>query len=105
HTVLVSHDGDRLTGYGVLRPGHDSLRIGPLFADTAADAHALFAALTAEAAGAQVAIDVPETSTAGVALAESAGFTPSFETARMYTGPVREYARERVFGVTTLELG
>ncbi|MEU2778025.1 GNAT family N-acetyltransferase, partial [Streptomyces sp. NPDC007162] len=77
HTVFVRHDGDRLTGYGVLRPGRDSLRIGPLFADTAADAHALFAALTTEAAGAQVAIDVPETSTAGIALAESAGFTPS----------------------------
>jgi hypothetical protein len=43
--------------------------------------------------------------TAQVALAEEAGFTPSFETARMYTGPVRPYAQERVFGVTTLELG
>ncbi|MCG7209744.1 GNAT family N-acetyltransferase [Streptomyces arenae] len=105
HTALVRHDGDRVTGYGVLRPGRDSLRIGPLFADTAADAHALFAALSAAAAGAEVAIDVPETSTAAVALAEAAGFTPSFETARMYTGPVRDHARDRVFGVTTLELG
>lgn len=30
---------------------------------------------------------------------------PSFETARMYTGPVRPFARERVYGITTLELG
>ncbi|MEU9454055.1 GNAT family N-acetyltransferase [Streptomyces sp. NPDC048277] len=105
HRAIVRHDGDRLTGYGVLRPGRDSLRIGPLFADTAEDAQALFAALTAEAAGGQVAIDVPETSAAGIALAEEAGFTASFETARMYTGPVRDHARERVFGVTTLELG
>ncbi|MEV7981124.1 GNAT family N-acetyltransferase [Streptomyces sp. NPDC086519] len=105
HRALVRHDGDRLTGYGVIRPGRDTLRIGPLFADTADDARALFTGLTAEAAGAQVAIDVPETSTAGVALAEAAGFAPSFETARMYTGPVRDHAGERVFGVTTLELG
>ncbi|MFE4963202.1 GNAT family N-acetyltransferase [Streptomyces sp. NPDC056660] len=105
HRAFVRHDGDRLTGYGVIRPGHDCLRIGPLFADTAEDARALFTALVAEAAGRQVAVDVPEISTAGVALAEEAGFTPSFETARMYTGPVRDYARERVFGVTTLELG
>lgn len=32
-------------------------------------------------------------------------YTGSFETARMYTGPIRPYAEERVFGVTTLELG
>ncbi|MGJ5749409.1 hypothetical protein FB563_6993 [Streptomyces puniciscabiei] len=105
HRAFVRHDGARLTGYGVLRPGHDTLRIGPLFADTAEDARALFAALTAEAAGHEVAIDVPEPNAAGVALAEGAGFQASFETARMYTGPVREHARHRVFGVTTLELG
>ncbi|MEU8967743.1 GNAT family N-acetyltransferase [Streptomyces monashensis] len=105
HRAFVRHDGGRPTGYGVLRPGHDSLRIGPLFADTAEDARALFTALTAEAGGREVAIDVPETSAAGVALAEEAGFRASFETARMYTGPVRDHARHRVFGVTTLELG
>ncbi|MGW0881982.1 GNAT family N-acetyltransferase [Streptomyces sp. NPDC002671] len=105
HRTLVRHDGTRLTGYGVIRPGRDTLRIGPLFADTADDARALFAALTADVAGREVAIDVPEPNTAGAALAEQAGFTASFETARMYTGPVRAHAQERVFGVTTLELG
>ncbi|MFJ9870583.1 GNAT family N-acetyltransferase [Streptomyces sp. NPDC101165] len=105
HRAFVRHDGDRLSGYGVIRPGRDSLRIGPLFADTADGARALFAALTTEAAGHEVAIDVPEPNTAGVALAEEAGFSASFETARMYTGPVREHARERIFGVATLELG
>jgi len=103
-------DGNRtgkgaITGYGVVRPGRDAPRIGPLFADTADDARALFAALTADAAGTEVAIDVPEPNSAAVALAEEAGFAPSFETARMYTGTVREFAGERVFGVTTLELG
>ncbi|UXY25865.1 GNAT family N-acetyltransferase [Streptomyces sp. HUAS TT20] len=105
HRTFVRHDAGRLTGYGVIRPGRDSLRIGPLFADGPDDARALFAALTADAAGREVAIDVPETNAAGIALAEAAGFTPSFETARMYTGPVRDYAQDRVFGVTTLELG
>jgi GNAT superfamily N-acetyltransferase len=103
--AVVRRTGGRVTGYGVIRPGHDALRIGPLFADTPEDARAVFAALTTEAAGREVAVDVPETNPAGVALAEEAGFTPSFETARMYTGPVRPYAQERVFGVTTLELG
>jgi hypothetical protein len=105
HRAFVRHDGGRLSGYGVLRPGRDTLRIGPLFADTAEDARALFAALTAESAGREVAVDVPEPNAAGIALAEAAGLRPSFETARMYTGPVRAHAQERVFGVTTLELG
>lgn len=108
HRVFVRADvepGDRLTGYAVLRPAHDSLRIGPLFADTAEDADALFAALAGEALGREICIDVPEPNTAAVALAERSGLTPSFETARMYTGPVRPFAGERVYGVTTLELG
>jgi hypothetical protein len=105
HRAVVRYDGDRLTGYGVLRPGHDALRIGPLFADTADDARALFAALTAGVTGSEISVDVPEPNTAGVALAEEAGLRASFETARMYTGPVRAHARERVFGVSTLELG
>lgn len=105
HRAFVRVEEDRLCGYAVIRPARDSLRIGPLFADTAEDADALFAALTAEAAGQEIAIDVPEPNTAAVALAERAGLTPSFETARMYTGPVRSFAAERVYGVTTLELG
>ncbi|UUU36330.1 GNAT family N-acetyltransferase [Streptomyces sp. CA-210063] len=105
HRALARVVDGRLTGYGVIRPGRDALRIGPLFADTAADARALFAGLAAEAAGRELAIDVPEPNAAAVALAEEYGLTPSFETARMYTGPIRPYAEERVFGVTTLELG
>ncbi|GHD86009.1 GNAT family N-acetyltransferase [Streptomyces naganishii] len=105
HRAVLRRSGRRLTGYGVLRPARDGARVGPLFADTAVDARALFTALTAHAQGLPVSIDVPETNKPALALAEDAGLVPSFETARMYTGPVRPYARERVFGVTTLELG
>ncbi|MFE6549441.1 GNAT family N-acetyltransferase [Streptomyces sp. NPDC057746] len=105
HRVFVRLEGDRLTGYGVIRPARVGLRVGPLFADTVDDAGALLAACAGEAAGRELAVDVPETNTAGVALAERSGLTPSFETARMYTGPVRAFAGERVYGVTTLELG
>lgn len=103
HRVLVRTAGGRLTGYGVIRPAADAPRIGPLFADTAEDARALLAALTAD--GRPFAVDVPTTNTAAVDLAGELGLTPSFDTARMYTGPVRPYAEDRVFGVTTLELG
>lgn len=105
HRAFVRRTEGRLTGYGVIRPGHDALRIGPLFADTVEDARELLLALVAEAAGREFVIDIPGTNVAAVALAEEFGLTPSFDTARMYTGPVRPFAGERVYGVTTLELG
>ena len=40
-----------------------------------------------------------------VALAESHDMRGVFETARMYTGPAPTCELERVFGVTSLELG
>lgn len=103
HRALVRFVDGRLTGYGVIRPARDAARVGPLFADTAEDARALLHALTAD--GQPYAVDVPTTNAAGVALAGELGLTPSFDTARMYTGPVRPCARDRIFGVTTLELG
>ena len=40
-----------------------------------------------------------------VALAQNLGLVPVFETARMYTGAIPPLRLERVFGVTTFELG
>lgn len=105
HRALARIVDGRITGYGVLRPAQGVLRVGPLFADTRADAEELFDALTAETNGVPVVIDVPESQPHAVALAETRGMKPTFETARMYTGPVRDLAEERIFGVTTLELG
>ena len=50
-------------------------------------------------------LDVPEPNRDAVALARSRGLAPVFETARMYTGAVRDVAIHRIFGVTTFELG
>ncbi|MET9346993.1 GNAT family N-acetyltransferase [Streptomyces termitum] len=108
HRALARVADGRVTGYGVVRPCQDEARVGPLFADGPADAAALLDALAEEARGfgaRSVAVDVPETNPEAVRLAEERGLTPTFETARMYTGPVRPIARDRVFGVTTLELG
>ncbi|MFE8940640.1 GNAT family N-acetyltransferase [Streptomyces sp. NPDC007872] len=108
HRALARVVDGRPTGYGVVRPAQGEARIGPLFADTPADAAALLDGLAAEARGFgsdRIAVDVPEVNPAAVRLALERGLEPTFETARMYTGPVRPVARERVFGVTTLELG
>ncbi|GEB61718.1 GNAT family N-acetyltransferase [Streptomyces gardneri] len=108
HRALVRVVDGRPVGYGVVRPARDEARVGPLFADTPADAAALLDALAAQArdfGSARIAVDMPESNPAAARLALERGLEPTFETARMYTGPVRPVARERVFGVTTLELG
>ena len=38
-------------------------------------------------------------------LVEGFSFAPAFETARMYTGPAPAIDMQRLFGVTTFELG
>ena len=55
--------------------------------------------------GGEVFLDVPAVNREAVALAESLGLAPVFETARMYTGAIPPLRLERVFGVTTFELG
>lgn len=77
HTARAAVRDGRLTGYGVIRAARDGHRVVPL----------------------------PEHNTAAHALAEERKLTPSFETVRMYTGPVPPSRSARVFGVTSLELG
>jgi len=98
------HDG-RLAGYGLLRPCRRGYKIGPLFADNEQLADALFQALSECAVDAPLFLDVPETNPAAVMLAQRHGMQVVFETARMYTGPVPSLPIERIFGVTTFELG
>jgi GNAT superfamily N-acetyltransferase len=95
----------KLAGYGVLRPCQVGYKIGPLFADTDRIADALFQSLCTDSCGASVFLDTPEPNEAAVALARRYGMRPCFETARMYTKQVPDFPLDRVFGVTTFELG
>jgi GNAT superfamily N-acetyltransferase len=95
----------RLVAWGVIRPSRTGCKIGPLVADDRAAAEAVFAALAAAAGGGEIFVDVPSVNRDAVALAGDHGLSPVFETARMYTGPIRPLRLGRVFGVTTFELG
>jgi hypothetical protein len=48
---------------------------------------------------------MPDINKPAIALAEQIGLKPSFETARMYTGPDPKLDYAGLFGVTSLELG
>jgi GNAT superfamily N-acetyltransferase len=95
----------RLAGWGVIRPCRKGHKIGPLVADDHASAEAVLSALLAGVGGGEIFLDVPSINRDAVALAQDLGLAPVFETARMYTGAIRSLRLERVFGVTTFELG
>jgi GNAT superfamily N-acetyltransferase len=95
----------RLAGWGVIRPCRKGRKIGPLVADDRATAEVVLSALLASAGGGETFLDVPSINRDAVALAQDLGLTPVFETARMYTGAIPPLRLERVFGVTTFELG
>ena len=105
HRALACMAGDTLVGYGVLRRCHTGHKVGPLFANDAGVARALLMALAAGTGLEPVFLDVPEIGHAAVALAEDLAMTPVFDTARMYAGPTPDVALERIFGVSTFELG
>ncbi|EEA04234.1 GCN5-related N-acetyltransferase [Burkholderia sp. H160] len=95
----------QIRGYGVLRRCRTGYKVGPLFADDAQIANDLFDGLVASVAGEVIALDVPEVNAAAVALAERNGMVSTFETARMYTRAPPAIPVERVFGVSSFELG
>jgi GNAT superfamily N-acetyltransferase len=100
----VVRDG-ALAGWGVIRPCRNGFKIGPLIAEDRAAAEAVLAALLTAADRAEIFLDVPSVNKEAIDLAADLGLVPVFETARMYTGAIAPLRLERVFGVTSFELG
>lgn len=96
----------QLVGYGVMRLCRSGYKVGPLFADSQQFADQLFSALKASVPeGAPIFLDTPAVNIAAVDLAKQHKMTVAFETARMYNGKSPDLPLDRLFGVTTFELG
>jgi len=99
------HQG-RLKGWGLIRRCREGHKIGPLVADDSSAAKALYNALSASIpAGDPIYLDVPQSNSDAVALAKKLGMHGVFETARMYLGTPRDCELNRIYGITTFELG
>ena len=99
-------EGKNIMGYGMIRKCHIGYRVGPLFAENGRYADIIFSKLMKfVGVDEPVYLDVPEPNMEGLKLVEKYKMKPVFETARMYTKNPPVIDLNKVFGVTTFELG
>ncbi|WP_298532275.1 GNAT family N-acetyltransferase [uncultured Algibacter sp.] len=96
---------DELTGYVVLRKVNSGYKIGPLFANSYEVAEELYKACLNSAVGKPVYLDIPVINKGAVNLMKKYKAKYTFECARMYYGDSPKMAIDKIFGITTFELG
>jgi GNAT superfamily N-acetyltransferase len=92
-------------GYAVVRKVQRGYKIGPLFADTPAVAEALYQACLNVAMGETLYLDVPALNLEAIEMVKKYDAVYVFECARMYYGAPPITDINKIFGVTTFELG
>lgn len=104
YACAALEDGD-LKGYGVIRKCWTGHKIGPLFADDKATAEKIFRALRASAPKENIYLDVPEPNSEAMELAKKYNMNVMFKTIRMYSQREPDIELDKVYGVTSFELG
>ncbi len=98
-------ENGKLTGYAFVRKANTGYKICPLFADNYTIAEELYKACLNSVAGESLFIDVPMINQAAIDLIKSYNTTNVFECARMYYGKAPDVKIDKIFGMTTLEVG
>ncbi len=95
----------KLLGYGMIRKCITGYKIAPLFADNKIIAEDIFVKLNNFAIGFSIFLDIPEINKEAFELVNRYKMKSMFETARMYTKKQPVINLNKVFGVTSFELG
>lgn len=103
-TFKYTEDG-RLKGFAIVRKAHTGYKVCPLFADNDTIARRLYEACLDSVQGEPLYIDIPVTNAAAVQLVKDYNASYVFECARMYYGTPPDVPIEKIFGITTFELG
>lgn len=94
-----------LKGFAMVRQLRSGYKIGPLFADNGQVAEELYKACLNSVDGDQIYIDIPVPNSEAGRLVKAYEATYVFECARMYHGNFPDVDINKVFGITTFELG
>lgn len=103
---LIAVSDGQVAGFGTIRKCQTGYKIGPLFAGDPKAANTLFSSLVDQVEPTSaVVLDVPQCNADAVALAETMGLEPVFETARMLRGQADAIRWDSIYGITSFELG
>lgn len=103
-TFKYSNNG-KLEGFAIIRKANKGYKICPLFADNSTIAEELYKACLNSVVGKPLYLDIPVINSDAVALTQKYNTTYVFECARMYYGKAPIIEIDKVFGITTFELG
>lgn len=98
-------DNGKMRGFAVVRKVIKGYKVCPLFADNKLIAEELYKACLNAVPGESLYIDVPMINRNAVDLVKKYNTSYVFECARMYYGKAPDIAVNKVFGITTFELG
>lgn len=94
-----------IKGFVVVRKVDDGYKVGPLFAEDEKIAEALYQAALNSLEGSTLYIDMPVVNEAALRLVKKYNATYVFECARMYYGTPPALPTDKIFGITSFELG
>ena len=94
-----------LKGFAIVRKANTGYKICPLFADNEEIAENLYKACLNSVVGEPLYLDIPVINQGAVNLIKKYNATSVFECARMYFGKSPNIEIDKVFGITTFELG
>ena len=103
-TFKYSNNG-KLEGFAIIRKANKGYKICPLFADNSTIAEELYKACLNSVVGEPLYLDIPVINSDAVAITQKYNTTYVFECARMYYGKAPNIEIDKVFGITTFELG
>jgi len=102
---LAAFEEGVLEGFGVMRRCVIGWKIGPLFANDSETANRLLRAFAVNAGDEPIYLDVPDNNLRAISLCLEWRMKEVFGCVRMYLGPEPEIDHERIFAVTSLEVG
>ena len=105
HKVFRYTANNELKGFAVLRKVTRGFKIGPLFADAADVAEALYRGCLNAAQGENIYLDIPMSNQGAIDMVKKYEAKYIFECARMYYGKPPKTNMDKVYGITTFELG
>lgn len=98
-------ENGQLKGFAIIRKAAIGYKVCPLFADNLMIAEALYKACLNAVTGESLFLDIPMSNETAKTLVEKYEATYVFECARMYLGTPPIVDINKIFGITTFELG